>query len=359
MTVWHVRGVFLPDEQEHDAWIVDGFLTFERYAGPAETIADRGWILPGLVDAHCHIGLAPDRFVDDLDAQVAQALADREAGTLLLRDAGSPVDNSGIQGREDLPRLIRAGRHIARTRRYIRHLGVEVEPENFVAEIETQAARADGWVKIVGDWIDRSVGDLAPLWPDDLLKTAVGRAHELGARVAVHVFGEDALPGLIAAGVDSIEHGTGLTDEAIAQLQGTDTVVVPTLINIDTFPNIAAQGDGKYPGYATHMRALHATSRARVRAAWEAGVPIYVGTDAGGSLLHGLIRDEIRELVGAGIPPADVIAAASWRAREWLGVPGLEEGAPADLVVYDADPRVDLSTVDTPRRMVLRGAVIR
>ena len=107
------------------------------------------------------------------------------------------------------------------------------------------------------------------------------------------------------------------------------------------------------------MRALHATSRARVRAAWEAGVPVYVGTDAGGSLAHGLVRDEIRALVDAGIPTADVIAIASWRAREWLGVPGLDEGAPADLVGYDADPRIDLSTVDSPRRIVLRGAVIR
>jgi imidazolonepropionase-like amidohydrolase len=358
MTVLHVRGVFLPDERERDAWIVDGRLTFERYAGPVETIADRGWVLPGFVDAHCHIGLAPDRFVDDLDGQVEQALADRDAGALLLRDAGSPVDNAAIQDRADLPRLIRAGRHVARTQRYVRHLGVEVEPENFVAEIEAQAARGDGWVKIVGDWIDRSLGDLAPLWSDDLLKSAVGRAHELGARVAVHVFGEDALPGLIAAGVDSIEHGTGLTDETIASLGGTDTVVVPTLINIDTFPAIAAQGEAKYPTYAAHMRALLASSRARVRAAWEAGVPVYVGTDAGGSLLHGLVRDEIRALVAAGIPQPDVIAAASWRARAWLGFPGLDEGAPADLVVYDADPRIDLSTVDSPRRMVLRGAVV-
>jgi imidazolonepropionase-like amidohydrolase len=358
MTVWHVRGVFLPDERERDGWVVDGRLTFDRYAGPAETIADRGWVLPGFVDAHCHIGLAPDRFVDDLDGQIEQALADRDAGALLLRDAGSPVDNSGVQARDDLPRLIRGGRHIARTRRYVRHLGVEVEPENFVAEVETQAARGDGWVKIVGDWIDRSLGDLAPLWPDDLLKSAVGRAHELGARVAVHVFGEDALPGLIAAGVDSIEHGTGITDETIAQLRGTNTVVVPTLINIDTFPDIAAQGEARYPTYAAHMRALLASSRARVRAAWEAGVPVYVGTDAGGSLLHGLVRDEIRALVAAGIPQADVIAAASWRARSWLGFPSLDEGAPADLVVYDADPRIDLSTVDSPRRMVLRGAVV-
>jgi imidazolonepropionase-like amidohydrolase len=106
------------------------------------------------------------------------------------------------------------------------------------------------------------------------------------------------------------------------------------------------------------MRALHKTSRQRIRQAWEAGVPIYPGTDAGGSMHHGLVREEIRELVGAGIPAAEVIAQSSWRAREWLGLPGLVEGAPADLVVYEADPRVDLATLAKPQRIVLRGAVV-
>jgi len=358
MTVLHLRGVFLPDEAERHAWIVDGRLTFERYGGAAETIVDGGWIIPGLVDAHCHVGLAPDGFVADPDGQAAQALADRDAGALLLRDAGSPVDDTGVQARDDLPRLIRAGRHIARPRRYMRHLGIEVEPSGLVAEVETQAARSDGWVKLVGDWIDRSVGDLAPLWPDGVLKEAVGRAHELGARVAVHVFGEDALPGLIAAGVDSIEHGTGLTDDVIDAVAEAGIAVVPTLINTDNFPQFAAQGEAKFPSYAAHMRALHETSRDRVQRTWAAGVPTYVGTDAGGSLPHGMVREEIRALVAAGIPQHQVIAQASWRAREWLGLPGLVEGAPADLVGYDADPRVDASTLDDPRRIVLRGTVI-
>ena len=87
-------------------------------------------------------------------------------------------------------------------------------------------------------------------------------------------------------------------------------------------------------------------------------MPVYTGTDAGGSLPHGLVRDEIRALVGAGIPLPEVIAQASWRAREWLGLPGLEEGAPADLVVYDTDPRHDLAAVLAPRRMLLRGRVV-
>ncbi len=354
----HLRGVFLPDETDRDAWVVDGRLTFTRPSGESDTVSSGGFVLPGLVDAHCHVGLAPQGHIADPDAQAAQALLDRNAGALLLRDAGSPVDNTYVQSRDDLPRLIRAGRHIARPRRYIRDLGIEVEPEGFVAEVERQVAAGDGWVKIAADWIDRDVGDLAPTWPDDTLAAGIGRAHELGARVAAHVFGEDALPGLIAAGIDSIEHGTGLTDELIAAAAESGAAVVPTLINIDNNPQIAHGAEAKFPVYAAHMRALYATSRDRIRSAFEAGVPIYTGTDAGGSLPHGLIRGEIRALVGAGIPQAEVIAQASWRGREWLGLPGLDEGAPADLVVYDTDPRTDLAAIMAPRPMLLRGAVV-
>jgi imidazolonepropionase-like amidohydrolase len=350
--------VFLPDETERDAWLLDGQLTFTRPAGETETVAGSGWIIPGFVDAHCHIGLAPAGFVPDPDGQAEQALLDRDAGALVLRDAGSPVDNTSVQARTDLPRLIRAGRHIARPHRYIRHLGIEVERDQLVDEVITQAARGDGWVKLAADWIDRSVGDLAPVWPDDVLAAAVAKAHEVGARVAAHVFGEDALHGLIAAGIDSIEHGCGLTDELIAAAAVMGIPVVPTLVNIDTLPSIAESAEEKYPVYAAHMRALHATSRDRVRAAFDAGLPIYTGTDAGGTLPHGLIREEISALVDAGIPQADVIAQASWRGREWLGLPGLVEGAPADLVVYDVDPRADLAAIHAPRRTVLRGVVV-
>jgi imidazolonepropionase-like amidohydrolase len=130
------------------------------------------------------------------------------------------------------------------------------------------------------------------------------------------------------------------------------------LINVDNFPQIAVAGEEKFPAYAAHMRALFATSRDRIRRAYEAGIPVYTGTDAGGSLPHGLIRGEIRALVGAGIPQPDVIAQASWRARNWLGLPGLEEGAPADLVVFDTDPRRDLAAILAPRHMLLRGRVV-
>jgi imidazolonepropionase-like amidohydrolase len=357
VSVLRLRGILLPEEEQRDVWVVDGRLSFSPVPD-ADTIASGGWILPGFVDAHCHIGVTTEGWADP-DLQVEQAILDRDAGALLLRDAGAPVDNTGVQRRADLPRLVRAGRHIARPKRYIRDLGVEVEPQDLVAEVEHQAGRGDGWIKLAADWIDRSVGDLTPVWPDDVLAAAIGRAHELGVRVAAHTFSEQALPGLINAGIDSIEHGTGITPDLLDEIARRGIAVVPTLINIDTFPEIAAAAAEKFPAYAAHMRALHASSRQRVRDAFDAGVPIYTGTDAGGSLPHGLVREEITALVQAGIPQAEVIAQASWRAREWLGFQGLTEGALADLVVYDEDPREDLATLYQPRRIVLDGRVIR
>lgn len=359
VTVLHLRGVFLPDERERDVWVIDGVLSFERYGGPAETVVSGGWLLPGLVDAHCHVGIALEGgSVPDPEDQAAQALLDRDAGALLLRDAGSPVDNSSIQRREDLPRLIRAGRHIARPRRYLRDIGVEVEPDQLVAEVEAQARRGDGWIKLAADFIDREAGDLTPLWPDAALAAAIGRAHELGVRVAAHVYGEAALPGLIAAGVDSLEHGTGLTADLLDEVARHGIALVPTLINIDNNPAIADRAQAKFPVYARHLRDLHASSRQRVRDAWDAGVAVFVGTDAGGTMPHGLVREEIAALAGAGIPVAEVLAQASWRAREWLGLPGLVEGAPADVVAYAADPRHDLTTLARPIRTLLRGRVV-
>ena len=93
-----------------------------------------------------------------------------------------------------------------------------------------------------------------------MLVDAIAAAHAEGARVTAHVFGEDALPGLINAGIDCIEHGTGITDDIIALMLEHGTALVPTLINIENFPGIA-DAAGKYPTYAKHMRDLYASCR--------------------------------------------------------------------------------------------------
>ena len=112
----HLTGPVLvgAEDVRPEAWVVGGRLTFERPMAPdleVDTVA--GWVIPGLVDAHCHIGLGPHGAVDDRTAE-QQARDDRAAGALLIRDAGSPADTRWVDERDDLPKLIRAGRHIAR-----------------------------------------------------------------------------------------------------------------------------------------------------------------------------------------------------------------------------------------------------
>lgn len=352
----HLRGVLLPDDEQRDVWVVDGRLTFEAVRG-AQTLVDQGWIVPGLVDAHCHIGLQEDGPVSDLDVARQQARADRDTGALLLRDAGSPMDTRALLDEPDLPRLIRAGRHIARPRRYVRNYAEEVEPDGLVAEVQRQAAYGGGWVKLVGDWLDRDIGDLAPLWPAPVLIQAVAAAHAAGSRVAVHTFATETIPDLLAAGVDSIEHGTGLTPNLIGDLAAAGATLTATSQVVGTFAQIAERAQQKFPGYAARMRSMAAGYGDVLRAAHDAGVGIQVGSDSGGVLPHGLLVAEIRALHAAGVPAHDALAAGSWAARGWLGMPGLEEGGPADLVVYPTDPRADLGALSRPEHIVLRGRV--
>ena len=84
--------------------------------------------------------------------------------------------------------------------------------------------------------------------------------------MTAHVFGEDAIPGLLAAGIDCLEHGTGLTDDTIAEMARRGVHLVPTLINVANFP-ASPTPPTAFPAYAKHMRDLHARSDATIAAA--------------------------------------------------------------------------------------------
>ena len=346
------RAVVLPGTEPQDLWVAEG-LVVDGPVAEAVTISDPCWVLPGLVDAHCHIGLGPDGATDQETVR-AQAEADLAVGVMLIRDAGSPSDTRWVHDQSELPRLLRAGQHIARPRRYIRHLAVEVEPETLVEQVRHEARSGDGWVKLVGDWIDRSVSDLASLWPAEVAQAAIAAAHEEGARVTAHCFAEESVSELVNAGIDCIEHGTGLTDDVIATMAARGTALVPTMINLDNFPHYATAGAAKFPRYAAHMLDLHARRHETMGKAIEAGVQVYSGTDAGTVVVHGRVIDEIDELAKLG-GAEFALGAASWRARQWLGVDVVTPGSSADFVVYSEDPCRDLSTLRRPTLRILRG----
>jgi imidazolonepropionase-like amidohydrolase len=358
MTVSALRfsGPVLPDGEPQTLYVVDGHVTLEPVAG-SEAGVD-GWIVPGLVDAHCHLGLDDDGAISD-EATEQQAVEDRDAGALLIRDCGSAADTAWIHDREDLPRLIRAGRHIARTKRYIRNYAHEVEPEELPAYVAQEAQGGDGWVKLVGDWISRDDGDLRPSFPPEAFAEAIRVAHEHGAKVTAHCFGHEVLSGLVEAGIDCIEHGTGLHPDQIGTMAERGVALVPTVMQLDKFPGYAAAGRERFPAYTSTMTDLYVRRRATIMAAYDAGVPLYAGSDGGGISRHGNLAGEVIAMASLGMPADYALGAASWRARAWLGWnAGLDEGAPADFVVYDANPLEDLSVLLRPSCVVLRGRVV-
>jgi imidazolonepropionase-like amidohydrolase len=118
--------------------------------------------------------------------------------------------------------------------------------------------------------------------------------------------------------------------------------LLPGLVDTHTHLGAAAPGD---PFSETLLRE-------DLREHVAAGVTILAGTD---SRPHGRVAVEIRALAAAGVSAHRALGAGSWSARAYLGLGGLEPGAPADAVVYDADPRDDLDLLDSPRAVILRG----
>ncbi len=344
-------------EHTDAAWIVDGRLRLSEPAAAAECELT-GWFYPGLVDVHCHIGLGGEGPVSRDEAR-AQAQADVAAGTLLVRDCGVQADTHWLDG--SAPVIIRAGQHIARPKRYLRHLAVELDnPADLPAEVARQAQAGDGWVKIVADWIDRSQGAdavVAPLWEPEVLIDAVAAAHENGARMTAHTFSTEAIGPLLEAGIDCLEHGSGMLSEHISEAAQRGVPVTPTLVQSENFADFAVAGQGKYPAYAAQMRWLYERRWALLRDMVEAGVQILPGSDAGGTLAHGTLPRELSLWHEAGLDTAAIMDFASVKARAYLAdgpangaqraaATGLIDGAPAWLVHYDTDPTEGLEAGD-------------
>ena len=136
-------------------------------------------------------------------------------------------------------------------------------------------------------------------------------------------------------------------------LQG--TVLVPTLSVFESAVGRveARPKDERRDRWLVGTAAMPATAAAM----HEAGVTVLAGTDS--AELHGRVSDEVRALAAAGLPAHAALGAGSWAARAVLGLASLDEGAAADAVIYDRDPRTDLRVLDHPVRVVLRGRVVR
>ena len=352
--VLRLHGVVLPDGDERDVFVVDGRIAFDA-SGDVRTIADGGWILPGLVDAHAHLAMNAPEGTTSEERVRASARAHLEAGVLAIREPGGPDDASaGIASNEGLPRIFTAGRFLAAPGGYIPGLARELEREDIPAAAGETARAGRPWVKLVADWMGPS--GVEAMLSEDVIRAATEAAHAEGARVAVHATLDATVLAAVAAGVDSIEHGTFMSPDTVEALQEHGTTWVPTLLVNEAIPSIMSQQGAP----SVMLEAIEAELRkspAALRRGAELAVRILAGTDAGLGP-HGLIAEEIWRLRMSGLDPESAVAAGSWDARDYLGLPGIEEDAPGDLVVFADDPRSDLETLRRPVAIVLDGEVV-
>ncbi len=165
----HVRGVVLPDDEVRDLWLVGDRVTDEAGARCADRQRPAGSSCPGW-STRTATSASPRarRPITSLDEARALASIDREAGVLAIRDAGSPYPYPELDDDPDMPRLARAGQHVAPVAPLsARHRRRGRRRRMSPAAVAAQAKAGNGWVKLVGDWIDREVGDLAPAWDRD------------------------------------------------------------------------------------------------------------------------------------------------------------------------------------------------
>jgi imidazolonepropionase-like amidohydrolase len=346
MPVLRIRGYALPDGEPVNLY-ADGDRWTDDPVPNAELVAE-GWLLPGLVDAHTHPGSELPSDPLDEDILRADLTAHLEAGVTMIRSPGLAGDPPAWFGREnDLPRAVHAGPWLAQHGQFFDGGGRKANPEELPALAADQAART-GWAKIIGDW---GPGD-EPV-PADVLAAAAVAVHAAGGRLAVHTNHAAGGAAAVAAGVDSVEHGMWLDQDLLARMAEAGMALTPTLTVITSnMAMMRESSDGPrkdwWIGGATRHPQL-------IAAAAEAGVTILAGTD---SRPHGKVADEIRALAAAGLSPQRALAAGSWTARSFLGLGGLELGAPADAVVYDSDPRANLGVLDAPQAVILRGKLV-
>src|SRR3954447_25121 len=353
----HVRAIFLPDEVERDVFIVDGRFTFDEQ-DDAETVVSAGFVLPGLVDAHAHLALASPAGDEASEDERVRASARQhlEAGVLLVREPGSPGRaSSGLGPQDGLPRVLTAGRFLAPPGRYFPGLGRETTDDELPDAAEEEARLSGAWVKVIGDFPD-SDGFIRANYRADALSEAVRRVHAAGARVAVHTMSAAGVERALEAGVDSIEHGEGMRDDHVAAMARNGTTLVPTMTILPALRHLVREM-GLSPQQLTTSDADVARHPEMVAKAADAGVRILAGTDAG-LVAHGVVREEIAHLADAGPPRRKALGAGSWDPRQFLGLPAVEEGAPADLVAYRDDPREGLDALANPVVRVLDGRLV-
>jgi imidazolonepropionase-like amidohydrolase len=342
----------------------------------------RRTIIPGLISAHVHLTLddgAPNPFKtlrDEAAAVTAIRAANRarrmlEAGITTARDLGGVnyielalrdlIKSGEIPG----PRLLCAGKQITMTGGQGWPIGREADGPDEVRKAAREQLKAGAdLIKLMatGGVMTPGTEPGTAQLAEDEMRAGVIEAQKAGRRTAAHAQGLDGVKAALRAGVNTIEHGIFLDDEAVAMMKEREVVFVPTL----TPPYRITQAGraGGIPKYVMDkMEAIKAANTRSFQLAWRAGVIIAAGNDGGTPYNpHADMLTEIRLMVEAGVSPIDAIRAATWGSARALGLEGetgtIERGKWADLVVLDGDPLVDITAIGRVVYVIQHGKLV-
>jgi len=194
------------------------------------------------------------------------------------------------------------------------------------------------------------------------LNAIVDEAHALHLKTAAHAHGAEGAKRAIRAGIDSIEHGSFLDDEALDMMKQRGTYLVPTLMAIQGLQEKFDAGIYMPPAIAAKahaaMNALHAT----FQKALAKGVKIGLGTDAA-VYPHGRNNEEFHQMVDLGMKPVDALKAGTSRDAELLGIADkigtLEAGKLADVVAVPGDPTENIRQTEKVFFVMKEGVIYR
>lgn len=350
-------------------------------------------VMPGLMDMHTHLQSQHSKdsyterfFMDQADyalRSTVYARATLMAGFTTVRDLGDngvnsialrkAIDNKWIPG----PRIYTAGKSIATT-------GGHADPTNSLrgdfrkdpgptegvvngADEARKAVRQrykDGadLIKITatGGVLSLAANGRNPQFTQEEVQAIVETAHDYGMIVAVHAHGAEGMKRAVLAGVDSIEHGTYMTDEIISLMKERGTYWVPTNMAGEWVAKKAAEA-GYFPEIVRPKAAeIGAQMAATFAKGYAAGVKIAFGTDSGVSP-HGENAHEFELMVAGGMPPMRAIQAATLTCAQLLRIDDrlgtLEPGKLADVIAVKGDPLADISRMKSVVFVMKDGVV--
>ncbi len=366
-------------------------------AGPAGSVAvpaearridlPGATLMPGLIENHAHLFLHPynetsweDQVLRESEAfRVARATAHARAtlhsGFTTVRDLGTEgagYADAGLrraiaEGVVPGPRVFISSKAIVATGSYgptglvdavPAPLGAEAaDGASLVRVVRDQIGHGADWVKVYADYRWGPAGEAQPTFSLEELTTIVETARSSGRPTVAHAATAEGMRRAVLAGVETIEHGDGGTDDVFRLMAERGVAFCPTIAAGDAITRYQGWRAGAEPEPARLV-----AKRASVQRARAAGVTFCLGSDVG-VFPHGDSMREVELMVDYGIPLIDVLrSATSVNARilHQEGVLGVvRSGALADLIAMDGDPRADPGALRRVRWVMKDGVVVR